>query len=95
VPVPPVQVQAIVDKLVAFVQKNGIQFEVRLKVTAPQQQQLCVVCCSCSQSVRCMTQVLQQVLRAVWWLQSCCHHPQTAHLLSCIPWRGVRLAVAC
>jgi hypothetical protein len=29
VPVPPAQVQAIVDKLVAFVQKNGIQFEVR------------------------------------------------------------------
>jgi hypothetical protein len=26
---PPAQVQAIVDKLVAFVKKNGIQFEVR------------------------------------------------------------------
>jgi hypothetical protein len=29
VPVPPAQVQAIVDKLAVFVQKNGIQFEVR------------------------------------------------------------------
>jgi hypothetical protein len=83
-----------VDKLVVFVQKNGIQFEVRLDVRLDSSND--AWCAAAAASVSgAWQQVLQQLREFAWcqqWMWSCCHSPPTAHLLSCAPWRA-RLAV--